>query len=268
MELNSFSSNIHVFLEIINAMCVIFVLTEVTLTESNYYLLFVKAVCPTIFVNILIRRFNLLQNCLFCIVDILYPINKYTRILLPLLLMCSIAIYIKSKFRNSKLMKYRIFFYLTVIMIISVVVYLFGFGDHIHRSIHIKILTITLLFSLLLFFDVKRQTEDVSLRVFCTAVAKACAYCLFAIPVAAVVISCVFLVVTALAEKVGMDPEHSLWYGDMIFAGVIYGPFYLIYWRAKRYLLQWGGTLALRPLPCHVTSPPLSLSQRYSWLIT
>ena len=70
---------------------------------------------------------------------------------------------------------------------------------------------------------------------FFTTLWSAVAFALLVFPVAAVAIGTAFLVLVSLVEMLGLDP-HFL--SSLIYYGVLYGPFYLIYWKAKRDLVM------------------------------
>lgn len=128
--------------------------------------------------------------------------------------------------------------YVSVFTLLAVAVRELGFDRHVRHSELVKVGVLLLLSTTLLFADARRHTNNFTLLQFFVCIGRAVVYATFAFPVAAVVISFGFLVLTSLLRKLGADPEHSEGVNKVVYYGVLYGPLYIVYWHAKRALLR------------------------------
>jgi hypothetical protein len=113
-----------------------------------------------------------------------------------------------------------------------------GFDHYMHHSEVVKITVLLLLSTTLLYIDVSRYTNNFTIQQFIRIIGSAVMYAVAAFPVAAVMISCVFLVITSVMRKLGGDPEHSTLVNSVVYYGVLYGPLSVVYWHAKRELIK------------------------------
>ena len=129
-------------------------------------------------------------------------------------------------------------FYVTGISLLCLTVRELGFDTYIQHTEMIKVSVLLVLSALLLFVDANRYTNNqITLKEYGHALSQALIYAFLALPVAAVLISCFFLILTSALQKLGADPEHSSLVNLSIYYGVLYGPLYVVYWHAKRSLI-------------------------------
>ena len=128
-------------------------------------------------------------------------------------------------------------FYVSAFSLLCLAVRELGFDSYLHHTEVVKVSVLLVLSALLLLLDCHRHTNNFTPKEFCLALGQALGYAVLALPVAAVLISCGFLVLSAVLQKAGADPEHSALLNGLIYYGVLYGPLYVVYWHAKRTLL-------------------------------
>ena len=80
---------------------------------------------------------------------------------------------------------------------------------------------------------------------FLSSLWSAVAFALLVFPLAAVAIGTALLVLVLIVEMLGLDP-HFL--SALVYYGVLYGPFYLVYWKAKQTLVLEARALHDLPL--------------------
>ena len=114
----------------------------------------------------------------------------------------------------------------------------YGLDNHLKYLELLKVIILIISFILLLFLDIRRINNTLSVEVYVSAISEAVCYGLLIIPLAAIGISVCFLMVITILEKIGADPEHSALMNKVVFYGTMYGPFYVIYWNAKSRLLS------------------------------
>jgi hypothetical protein len=93
-------------------------------------------------------------------------------------------------------------------------------------------------FVTVLYLDVHRFRNDITIRKFLLGLFQAVLYSLGAIPILMILISFFFLILSSLLEALGTHPENSSSFNQLIYYGTLYGPFYVIYWNAKHRLLR------------------------------
>lgn len=129
-------------------------------------------------------------------------------------------------------------YYVSVFTLLAVAVRELGFDHHVHHSELMKVTVLLLLSTALLYADARRHTNNFTLLQFFVSIGRAVVYAALAFPVAAVLISFGFLVLTSLLRRLGGDPEHSEVVNGVVYYGVLYGPLYIVYWHTKRALLR------------------------------
>jgi hypothetical protein len=93
-------------------------------------------------------------------------------------------------------------------------------------------------FITVLYLDIHRFRNDITIRKFLLGVLQAVLYSLGAIPILMILISFFFLILSSLLEALGRHPENSYFFNQLIYYGTLYGPFYIVYWNAKHRLLR------------------------------
>ena len=73
------------------------------------------------------------------------------------------------------------------------------------------------------------------LSTFLNTLWSAIAFALLVFPLSAIAIGTVLLMLVSIVEMVGIDP-HFL--SSLVYYGVLYGPFYVVYWKAKNQLVS------------------------------
>lgn len=241
--------------EIVNALIAVFVFTEMRRKFVAYNMDaakgFAQYLLPWTALNLIIRHVVLLKFIISYMLDglllILSPLTALAE-----LVGSSVVIYIvvgmiyfmfeyvsKSDVQRSPLNNRNRLFYSTAISLLFITLRLLGFDKVVSHTETMKIVTLTIFFLLLLYVDVQRLREGLPLHLYCRALLEALLYSLVAIPVAAIAISCVFLIIVACLQKVGADPEHSDMMNALVFYGTLYCPFYILYWKAKQRLLEY-----------------------------
>jgi len=115
---------------------------------------------------------------------------------------------------------------------------LLGFDNFVNHTETMKIVVLTACFVILLYLDLKRHIRGLTLTAFYSAILNAVAFSILAIPIAAIGISFCFLLLVSFLQKIGFDAENSSLVNNVVFYGVLYGPFYIIYWHAKDSMLR------------------------------
>lgn len=116
----------------------------------------------------------------------------------------------------------------------------YGLDNYITYSESLKIIVLIILFLILLHVDIRRINPTLPVEAYVSAISEAIGYSLLMIPLAATAISFCFLILVTFLEKIGADPEHSVFMNSVVYYGTMYGPFYVIYWNAKNRLLAHG----------------------------
>ena len=129
-------------------------------------------------------------------------------------------------------------FYVCVVSLVCITIRELGFDHYVHHTEAIKVSILFILSAILLYIDAKRYTNNFTLKDYLISVGQAFAYSILVLPLAAILISVIFLIITSLLTKLGGDPEHSTLINELIYYGVLYGPMYVIYWHAKRSLIK------------------------------
>lgn len=130
-------------------------------------------------------------------------------------------------------------FHVTAATLLCSAVRELGFDHYAAHTESIKVSVLLLLSVILLYVDSSRHHSGrFTLRQFVGALCSALGYAILALPVAAVLLSCSFLILTSLLQKLGGDPEHSVVVNLLVYYGVLYGPLYVVYWHAKKTLLS------------------------------
>ena len=146
--------------------------------------------------------------------------------------------YITSYTESSNYNFYQDIFIVSAISIVFIVLRLLGFDHYLKHTEALKILILICFFSLLLYIDIKRLNESITLQSYMIAISQSIIYSIFALPIIAIGISFLFLIIISIFDKLGMDTEHSEFLNRLVFYGTMYGPFYIIYWNAKIRLLS------------------------------
>jgi hypothetical protein len=105
------------------------------------------------------------------------------------------------------------------------------------HPLFLKTAAVALLFVLTLYADVYLRRR-VTLAMFRGALASAVMYSLCALPLVAIGISTSLLVLVTAMEKIGLDVNNSYFMNQLVYYCVLYGPFYLIYWKVKTDILS------------------------------
>jgi hypothetical protein len=109
-------------------------------------------------------------------------------------------------------------------------------SDALHQLFYIpKILVAALLYVVVLFYDCRRVHPTLRVAPFLGQVGVSFVYVLPVYPFLAVLISFGFLFVITVFEFLHLNEDMLNW---PIYYGTLYGPFSLVYWRAKQKLVQ------------------------------
>jgi hypothetical protein len=221
--------------------CKTFTLTNV-LEALKYFL-------PWLCVNILIRNVSFIEQFIILgtgvIFSLLIPFAAIGEILgsSVIIYMMVAGLYLTWKFISSSntismtWISNNDLFYIFAGTIFCIACRLLGFDDIVSHTESMKISVLVAFFLILLYIDVRRIRSVLPLPLFGRALIDAVLFSVLAIPVAAIAISFVFLLIVSVLGKVGADPEHSELMNLLVFYGTLYGPFYIIYWNAKKNLL-------------------------------
>lgn len=133
-------------------------------------------------------------------------------------------------------------FVLPLLSLLSLLFFSGFFFLHSGNNIYVQWLSqfslIVLSFIAVLYLDIHRFRDDISIRKFFLGLFQAVLYSLGAIPILMILISFFFLILSSLLEALGAHPENSAIFNQLIYYGTLYGPFYVIYWNAKHRLLR------------------------------
>lgn len=133
-------------------------------------------------------------------------------------------------------------FVLPLLSLLSLLFFSGFFFLHSGKNIYVQWLSqfslIVLSFIAVLYLDIHRFRDDISIRKFFLGLFQAVLYSLGAIPILMILISFFFLILSSLLEALGAHPENSAIFNQLIYYGTLYGPFYVIYWNAKHRLLR------------------------------
>lgn len=240
-------------LEVINSLVAAFIFTEI-FRHCNYLSLTSLAlqyIFPWIFLNILIRHVSFVNQVVSRWAELGYILLRpFTAIgemlgssviiyilVTSLFLTWKYIVFSNSKDSNSKWMNPYDVYYIILGFTLCAIFRLLGFDGVVSHTESMKVPILTAFFIVLLYFDVRRIRLTMPLHVFGRALVDAITFSVVAIPFAAILISCMFLLIVSFLEKIGANPEHSELMNRLVFYGTLYGPFYLIYWNAKKRLL-------------------------------
>ena len=251
-KMQSNIDSLSLFIEIINSLAAAYIVTEFSrrrISKQNIYQLSKTCLIPLTILNLIVSYISIfrfiISTLLYGISIILSPFVALAEMvgssLIIFIIVTSLFIaykYITSYTESSNYNFYQDIFIVSAISIVFIVLRLLGFDHYLKHTEALKILILICFFSLLLYIDIKRLNESITLQSYMIAISQSIIYSIFALPIIAIGISFLFLIIISIFDKLGMDTEHSEFLNRLVFYGTMYGPFYIIYWNAKIRLLS------------------------------
>lgn len=252
------------FLEILNSVILIFIITEfhrinhssATSSFSTFHILlrpyykillisliWITCLLILYYISIIQQLFDHINSSikvLFSLLHTLFHIGSGFLIFLSIILIILNYLYIYNKFHLISQLNIlqKIIIIMTMIFSSFCLSWYFNLDDLIPIQWILHLYLVILSFLLVLYYDIYRFRNDMTLKAFLMGVFQAIIYSLGAIPILMILISFAFLILSALLEATGIHPEDSVLWNQLIYYGTLYGPFYIIYWNAKYRLLR------------------------------